>query len=48
MITARAGYDPVLGSKFFTRIPDPRDRFLGTHPPNADRVKAVRDTAAKL
>lgn len=48
VITARAGYDPVLGSKFFTRIPDPGDRFLGTHPPNADRVKAVRDTAAKL
>jgi predicted Zn-dependent protease len=48
VITARAGYDSLLGSAFFTRIPDPGDRFLGTHPPNADRVKAVRDAAAKL
>jgi predicted Zn-dependent protease len=41
-IAVRAGYDPVRGAAFFTRIPDPGDQFLGTHPPNADRIKVVR------
>jgi len=48
IITARAGYDPVLGSEFFHRIPDPGDQFLGTHPANADRLRIVRETAAAL
>ncbi|WP_371154885.1 M48 family metalloprotease [Jannaschia sp. 2305UL9-9] len=48
IITARAGYDPVRGAAFFTRIPDPGDRFLGTHPPNADRIATVRRVAAGL
>lgn len=48
IIAARAGYDPVLGSEFFFRIPDPGDQFLGTHPPNAQRIQVVRDTAAGL
>lgn len=48
VITARAGYDPVKGSEFFNRIPDPGDRFLGTHPPNAQRIETVRRTAAGL
>ncbi|MCK0169227.1 M48 family metallopeptidase [Jannaschia sp. S6380] len=48
IITARAGFDPVRGARFFTRIPDPGDRFLGTHPPNADRIDVVRRTAAGL
>ena len=48
VITARAGYDPVRGAQFFTRIPDPGDRFLGTHPPNAARIEIVRKTAAGL
>ncbi len=48
VIAARAGYDPVRGARFFARIPDPGDRFLGTHPPNADRQEAVRRTAAQL
>lgn len=48
IITARAGYNPVRGAAFFTRIPDPGDRFLGTHPPNADRIDIVRRTAAGL
>jgi predicted Zn-dependent protease len=43
-----AGYDPVRGADFFARIPDPGDQFLGSHPPNADRQKVVRATAAKL
>ena len=48
IIAARAGYDPVRGAAFFTRIPDPGDRFLGSHPPNADRIETVRRTAAGL
>ena len=48
VITARAGFDPVRGAAFFNRIPDPGDRFLGTHPPNAQRIETVRRTAAGL
>ena len=48
IITARAGYDPLRGAAFFTRIPDPGDRFLGTHPPNAQRIDVVRRTVAGL
>ncbi|MEP2027528.1 MAG: M48 family metallopeptidase [Paracoccaceae bacterium] len=48
IITTRAGYDPIRGAAFFTRIPDPGDRFLGTHPPNASRIETVRRTAAGL
>lgn len=43
-----AGYDPVAGAQYFARIPDPGDMFLGTHPPNADRMRIVRQTAAEL
>lgn len=48
VITARSGFDPLRGAEFFTRIPDPGDRFLGTHPPNAQRIDTVRRTAAGL
>lgn len=48
IISARAGYSPIKGAQFFSRIPDPGDRFLGTHPPNADRIKIVRETASRL
>lgn len=48
IITARAGYNPVKGAEFFNRIPDPGDKFLGTHPPNAQRIEIVRRTAAGL
>jgi predicted Zn-dependent protease len=48
IITARAGYDPVRGAAFFTRIPDPGDRFLGSHPPNAERIAVVRRVASQL
>lgn len=41
-IAARAGYDPVRGVQYFLRAPDPGDRFLGTHPPNSDRIAVVR------
>ena len=46
VIAARAGFNPVRGADFFFRIPDPGNRFLGTHPANADRVAIVRRTAA--
>ena len=48
VITARAGFDPLRGAQFFNRIPDPGDRFLGTHPPNRQRLDTVRRTAAGL
>lgn len=48
VIAARAGYNPVRGAEFFNRIPDPGDRFLGTHPPNAQRIETVRRVAAGL
>ena len=48
VIAARAGYDPVRGAAFFARIPDPGNRFLGTHPPNTERMDIVRQTAAEL
>lgn len=43
-----AGYDPILGAAFFDRLPDPGDRFLGSHPANADRKRVVAATAARL
>ena len=46
IIALRAGYDPLRGAAFFQRIPDPGDRFLGTHPPNADRLRVVQQTVA--
>lgn len=47
-IAFRAGFDPVRGSAFFDRLPDPGDRFLGSHPPNAERRNVVRRTVAAL
>ena len=47
-IAWRAGYDPVLGAGFFDRLPDPGDRFLGSHPPNAQRKAQVRAVVAQL
>lgn len=47
LITLRAGYDALRGSEFFSRIPDPGNRFLGTHPPNAERADLVRRTVAR-
>lgn len=48
VIAAGAGYNPLRGAEFFFRIPDPGDQFLGTHPPNADRVAVVVRTAGRL
>lgn len=43
-----AGYDPVLGSGFFDRLPDPGDRFQGTHPANSQRKAVVAATVRRL
>ena len=48
IIAWRAGFDPLVGAGFFSRIPDPGNRFLGTHPPNGDRIATVRRTSATL
>ncbi len=48
VIAASAGYDPLRGAQFFARIPDPGDEFLGTHPPNAARQDAVRQTVEAI
>jgi predicted Zn-dependent protease len=47
-IALLAGYDPVRGSAFFDRLPDPGDEFLGTHPPNAERKALVARVVADL
>jgi len=43
-----AGFDPISGSGFFDRLPDPGDRFLGSHPPNAQRKALVVATVRSL
>ncbi|QDY69831.1 M48 family metallopeptidase [Qingshengfaniella alkalisoli] len=48
VIAKAAGFNPVRGAEFFTRISDPGDQFLGTHPPNGDRQRIVQQTAAQL
>ncbi len=47
-IALSAGFDPLRGAAFFERLPDPGDQFLGTHPPNGQRLKVVRATVARL
>lgn len=43
-----AGYDPIKGAAFFDRLPDPGDKFLGTHPANAQRKQTVAAAVARL
>lgn len=47
-IAWRAGYDPVRGTGFFERLPDPGDQFLGSHPQNAQRSAQVAAVVAEL
>lgn len=42
IMTMNAGFDPVNGSRFFERLPDPGNHVLGTHPPRAERLTQVR------
>lgn len=48
ILTKQGGFDPLSGVAYFTRTPDPGNQFLGTHPPNADRIETVRRVAAGL
>ncbi|GGE47839.1 M48 family metalloprotease [Actibacterium pelagium] len=48
VITHKAGYDPRAGAAYFFRSPDPGDRFLGSHPPNAERRATINRVAASL
>jgi Zn-dependent protease with chaperone function len=48
IITHNAGYNPLRGAQFFNRLPDPKNRFLSTHPGNQQRIQVVRQTAAQL
>lgn len=48
LIAYRAGYDPLRGADLFRRIPDPGNRFLATHPPNADRLREIERTMARI
>ena len=41
-MTVKAGFNPVLGADYFMRIPDPGNKFFGTHPRNVDRIAGVR------
>ena len=41
-MTVKAGFNPVLGADYFMRIPDPGNKFFGTHPRNLDRIAGVR------
>lgn len=43
-----AGYDPLKGIAYFERAQGPSGGFMSTHPANADRIKAVRDTMRDL
>jgi hypothetical protein len=42
-----AGYDPLRGTAFFDRLPDPGDKFLGSHPPNAARKAQAAATVRR-
>lgn len=43
-----AGFDPLRGTAFFDRLPDPGDQFLGSHPANAQRKATVAASVARL
>lgn len=47
-IALLAGFDPVRGAAYFARLPDPGDHFLGSHPPNAQRIELIRQHVARL
>lgn len=43
-----AGFDPIRGSAFFDRLPEPGNGFLSTHPANARRKAVVKATVKRL
>ena len=48
VIAARGGYDPLIGADLFRRLPDPGNQFLGTHPPNAERLREIERAVAAM
>ncbi|MFN7001940.1 MAG: M48 family metalloprotease [Roseinatronobacter sp.] len=48
VIAERGGYDALRGAQIFRRIPDPGNQFLGTHPPNAERLREVEAAVARF
>lgn len=42
IIALNAGFDPVNGSHFFDRLPDPGNHVLGTHPARSARLAQVQ------
>lgn len=46
-ITCRAGFDALRGSAFFRELPDIEAGVFNTHPPNAARIRIVRETVAQ-
>jgi len=48
LVVAEAGFDPLLGADFFRRLPDPGNRFMGTHPSNGERIATVQRAVAEF
>lgn len=48
VITEIAGYDALAGAQYFRRMKDPGHKYLGTHPPNAQRLQTVRRAVAGM
>lgn len=48
LIAYRAGFDPWRGAGLLRRSPDPDNRYLATHPPNAERLRAIERTLARI
>lgn len=46
-IAEQAGFDAVRGVLYFQDAFDPGNQFLGTHPPNAERIRTVRQTVGR-
>ncbi|MBU2958169.1 M48 family metalloprotease [Paracoccus sp. 1_MG-2023] len=42
IVTMNAGYNPITGAGLFSRIPDPGNHVLGTHPSRAQRIAQVQ------
>lgn len=48
IITAKSGYDPEIGARYFERLPEPGEAFLASHPPNEARQALVQRTVEEL
>lgn len=48
VLTCAAGYSAGRGAAYFARIPDPGNRFLGSHPANSQRMATVDQVTARI